>query len=302
MPGQRLPLATVREVLHDAAAGGVRKIRFYGGEPLLHPDLPAMIAHACDLGLEPYITSNGTHLGRRVQALYEAGLRLATIGFYGTGEAYDGYTQRSGHFARLDRSLARVRELYGGEFELQLNFVLLRDTCNLESLRRAWDFAKRHGMYFHVDLANYSTPFFVHDSERGLLLTSADRPRAEEVTRAMLALKHAEPERFLHSLEFIRSVPDWLLLGARMQVPCDAYELLWLGADGTLQLCDTALRLGNVHERPLRALLFTEEHRQAAYDGFKLNCPNCTCKAGSRIQRDPASARRYGRPMVGENV
>jgi cyclic pyranopterin phosphate synthase len=253
MPGQRLPLATVREVLDDAAAAGVRKIRFYGGEPLLHPDLPAMIAHACGLGLEPYITSNGTHLGRRVQALYEAGLRLATIGFYGTGEAYDGYTQR-------------------------------------------------HGMYFHVDLASYSTPFFVHDSERGLLFTSADRPRAEEVTRAMLALKRAEPERFLHSIEFIRSVPDWLLLGARMQVPCDAYELLWLGADGTLQLCDTALRLGNVHERPLRALLFTEEHRQAAYDGFKLNCPNCTCKAGSRIQRDLASARRYGRPMVGENV
>jgi cyclic pyranopterin phosphate synthase len=155
-------------------------------------------------------------------------------------------------------------------------------------------------MYFHLDLANYSAPFFIQGFDNNLQLRPEDRARAEEVTLAMLALKRAEPNRFLHSIEFLRSVPDWLTKGPAMRVPCDAYELLWIGADGTLQLCDVALPLGNVNERRLRDMLFTAEHRKAARDGFKLNCPNCTCKIESRIQRDPASMRRYGKPMAGE--
>jgi hypothetical protein len=39
-----------------------------------------------------------------------------------------------------------------------------------------------------------------------------------------------------------------------MRVPCDAYELLWIGADGSLQLCDVALPLGNVNAHRLRDL------------------------------------------------
>lgn len=300
MPGEQLSLATIRDVLDDAAEAGIQRVRYYGGEPLLHPDLPAMVRRACELGLTPYVTSNGTHLGLKIKGLFEAGLRLVTIGFYGIGQEYDAYTQRDGHFERLDRSLSRVRELYGKAVDLQLNFVLMRETCNLGALERAWHFAKKHEMYFHLDLVMYSAPFFVQGFDNNLQLRPEDRSRAEQVTVAMLALKRAEPHRFLHSVEFLRSVPDWLTKGPAMRVPCDSYELLWIGADGSLQLCDVALPLGNVKERRLREFLFTAEHRKAARDGFKLNCPNCTCKVESRIQRDAASIRRYSKPMLGE--
>ena len=85
-----------------------------------------------------------------------------------------------------------------------------------------------------------------------------------------------------------------------MRVPCDAYELLWIGADGTVQLCDAALPLGNIRERRLRDIMFTDTHRKAAQDGFRLNCPNCTCKVQSRIQKHAASVRRYAAPLPGE--
>lgn len=302
MSGSRLSLATVNDVLDDARSAGLDRIRFYGGEPLLHPDLPAMVRRTRELGMRPYVTTNGTHLGPKIDALYEAGLRLATVGFYGIGSRYDDYTRRRGHFERLERSLAQVRSAYGSAFELQLNFVLIRETCDTADLERAWDFARRFDMFFHVDLANYAAPFFVQDREADLQLQPGDRGRVEEVTRAMLALKRAEPARFLHSVEFLRSVPDWLLKGPGMRVPCDAYELLWIGADGSLQLCDVALPLGNVNTHRLRDLLFTEEHRQAARDGFQLKCPNCTCKAQTRIQKDAASMSRYGQAMVGETL
>jgi cyclic pyranopterin phosphate synthase len=302
MAGERLSLETVLDVLADARAAGLDRIRFYGGEPLLHPDLPAMVQRTRDLGMRPYVTTNGTHLGSKISPLFDAGLRLATIGFYGIGARYDEYTRRRGHFERLERSLAQVRSSCGDAFELQLNFVLIRETCNLADLELAWAFARKYDMFFHVDLANYAAPFFVQDREADLQLRPDDRARAEEVTRAMLALKRTEPNRFVHSVEFLRSVPDWLLKGAAMRVPCDAYELLWIGADGSLQLCDVALPLGNVNAHRLRDLLFTEEHRRAARDGFQLKCPNCTCKAQTRIQKDAASMSRYGRAMAGETI
>src|SRR5260370_19598781 len=42
MPGHQLGLAVVRDLFDDAREAGVSKVRLYGGESLLHPDLPAM--------------------------------------------------------------------------------------------------------------------------------------------------------------------------------------------------------------------------------------------------------------------
>ena len=39
------------------------------------------------------------------------------------------------------------------------------------------------------------------------------------------------------------------------------------------------------HERPLREMLFTPAHRHACRAGFRLECPNCTCKIDARIRR-----------------
>jgi len=59
MPGQHLKLDTVRTLLDDAAAAGMTTVRLYGGEPLVHPDLPEMIRHARTAGILPYVTTNG---------------------------------------------------------------------------------------------------------------------------------------------------------------------------------------------------------------------------------------------------
>ena len=96
MQGEQLGLATLRDALDDAWEAGVEIVRLYGGEPLLHKDLPAIVRHATDLGLRTYVTTNGTLLKLRFDELHAAGLRLVTVGFYGFEEAYDGYVQRAG--------------------------------------------------------------------------------------------------------------------------------------------------------------------------------------------------------------
>ncbi len=295
MPGASLDLETMRTVLEDARAAGVFKVRLYGGEPLLHPDLPAIIEHATGLGLDAYVTTNGTLLERRIDELYAAGLRWLTLGFYGVGEEHARYTGRPGTFEDMERGVARIRDRYGADFAMQLNYVLLRPMCNRTALAEAWDFARRYDMYFHLDLIGYSVPYFANGEDGELLFRPEDEDHVRDVTAELLRLQAAHPERFPHSRRFLRSIPDWLLLGPDMKVPCDAYELVWIGADGIVQLCDSAFPLGNVNEARLRDILFGESHVAAARDAFLLKCGNCTCKVDSRINKHAASRRRYRR-------
>lgn len=294
MPGEQLSLEKMRELLDDAHACGIEHVRLYGGEPLLHRDLPAIVRHSVGLGLSTYVTTNGTLLRQRFDALHDAGLRSLTIGFYGTGARYDAYVGRRERYGRLEEGMSHVRRRYGSDVAVQLNYLIMRPSCDLDALRDAWDFAVRHDLTFNTDLIHYSLPYFTEGPERALQFTEADRPALEALAAELVRLKQAHPERMRDSLMSLRSIPDWLLKGPDMRVPCDARSLLWVGADGTVQMCYVTFRLGNLHERRLPDMLFGDAHKQAARDAFALNCPNCHCERDARVQKHLPSRRLYG--------
>ena len=96
-----------------------------------------------------------------------------------------------------------------------------------------------------------------------------------------------------HTVEGLRSVTDWLLLGPAMKVPCTAYEMIWVGADGTVQMCYVTFKLGNLKQTRLRDMLNTDQHNQAAQDAFAVKCPNCHCSSNERIMRHTPSLKKY---------
>lgn len=292
MVGEHLDLATVQRCLDDAAAAGVAAARFYGGEPLLHRELPRMIAHARTLGMDAYVTTNATLLGDRIDELTAAGLQWATIGFYGIGADYDEYTGRAGHFAKLESSLATVRARHR-QFPLQLNYMLSRRSCRVEDVRAAWALVEQYDLHLGVDPVSRTIPFF---REPGAELDVTEDLRADlvAVSDELVRLKNLTPRRVVPSRTFLRALPSLLLENAAASIPCDAYELIWVGADGSVQLCDVAFPLGNLHRTRLRDILFTERHCEAAQRGFQLQCPTCLCKIDSRIRRHSASVRRHG--------
>jgi cyclic pyranopterin phosphate synthase len=293
MPGSVLELELVLGALEDARAAGFHSIRLYGGEPLLHPDLPRMVQRCVELDLRPYVTTNGALLLRKLPALFDAGLRDLTLGFYGVGQDYDEYVGRPGFFALMERGVAHARERYGEALDLQLNYLLKRPTCSVRHLREAWEFALRYRMPMRVDLVHYSLPYFQEGENRRLQFSPKDRPEIEEVVGELLRLKREHPDMLAHSAEGLRSIPDWLILGPNMRVPCTAYEMIWIGADGTVQMCYVTFKLGNLHEQRLSRLLFGEAHRCAAKDAFALRCPNCHCSSNERVMRHAPTRRRY---------
>lgn len=294
MLGSELPWPVARELLQDAADAGFWDVRFYGGEPLLHRELPRMVEHATGLGLGVYVTTNGILLERRIDELFAAGLRTINIGFYGTGARYDAYVQRRERFCELEAGVAAVRRRYGAEVRLRINWLLMRPTCNLDDLHRAWAFAERHDTRFQVDLIHYSLPYFTEGPDRMLQFRPEDRAAIETVVGELVRLKEQQPERFNQSLAGLRSIPDWLLRGPAMRVPCDSHQMVWVGADGTVQQCYVTYRLGNLHEQRLREMLHTPQHLQHARDSFALGCPNCHCHYDVRINKHARSLRHYG--------
>ncbi|HEU4418891.1 MAG TPA: radical SAM protein [Planctomycetota bacterium] len=293
MVGEQLDVETVLGCLDDAAAAGVATARFYGGEPLLHRDLPRMIAHALELGMDAYVTTNATLLGDRIDELHAAGLRWLTIGFYGIGQAYDSYTQREGHFDKLQRSLETVRARCGDAIAMQMNYMLSRRSCHVDDVRAAWQLVTQYDLHLGVDPVSRTIPFFRVPGDE-LSIPEEMRPELLAVAAEFERLKTLRPDRVVPSRTFLRMLPALLLEDAASTIPCDAYELLWVGADGTVQLCDTAFPLGSLKEKRLRDILFTEKHCRAARDGFALKCPTCMCKIDSRIRRHRASVRQHG--------
>lgn len=293
MPGAQLPLQVVREMLDDAAAGGVPIVRLYGGEPLLHRDLPEMVRHSVKVGVKPYVTTNGILLKEKFPALYDAGLRTMTIGFYGTGEDYNSYVHATRGFRKLEEGISTVRDRYGMGVEMQINFLLMKPSCSIEALRRALDFAVKYQLFLQTDLIHYSLPYFTEGPEGELQFGPGDEPAIRRVAEELLAFKAEHPHLYPEAEASIRSIPDWLLKGPEMRIPCDAYNLLWVGADGTVKLCYVTFTLGNLHQTRLREMLYSGAHAEAARGAFALRCPNCHCNRDTRIQKHYASRLKY---------
>jgi len=293
MPGAQLSWPILNGLLEDCATFGIKSVRLYGGEPLLHKDLPRIVERAVKLGLHPWLTTNGILLKDKIDALYSAGLRTISIGFYGTGEEYNDYVQRKEQYRKLEQSVEYVRDRYGMSVDMVLGWVLMRPTCTLESIRETWAFAERFSTPIGVSLIHYSIPYFTEGPDGILQFHAEDRPAIDTAVSELIRLKQLRPELIQQSLMALRSIPDWLIKGPDMKVPCDRYRLLWIGADGSVQLCYVTFKLGNLHEKRLAELLFTEEHRRASRDAYALRCPNCHCSYHKRVEIHMPSRLKY---------
>jgi MoaA/NifB/PqqE/SkfB family radical SAM enzyme len=293
MTGHELPTRLVKHLLSDSAEAGISTVRLYGGEPLLHPGLREMVGACVTYGMTPFVTTNGRLLDRHLDTLVDAGLRIIKLGYYGYGETYDRYVGRSGAWDHFEGVIANARGRYGHELSLHMSYVLSTHTSSLQELDRAWCFAKAYDLNFHVDLVHYSLPYFTEGPNRQLQFSSSDSECIRRFVAHLEELKRERPDLYTEPNVSIKSIPDWLLKGAAMRVPCDAYDMIWVGADGSVRLCFVTFPLGNLYEKPLKELLFTSAHKRAALGAVRLECPNCHCKRDTRIVKHLPSLLRY---------
>jgi cyclic pyranopterin phosphate synthase len=292
MSGNQLPEQLVYSILDDTKRAGFLDVQFYGGEPLLYKNLDRLIEYSLKLELPTHIITNGLLLRKKIDRLYEVGLRHIGIGMYGIGDRYDQYVQRKGAFKLFEEGLIYARKKYGMDLKLSMMWLLTKATCNKESLYQAWDFAHKYSFdIFSVSPIHYSFPYFTTESD--LHFDTSDRPKIEEVLSELIKLKKTDGSILQQSLTGLHSLPDWLLLGPQMRIPCIRYQMLWIGPDGSVSLCPAMTGFGNVYQNSLAEILDSTGHRCAAQKSIEVKCSNCVSYFDERIQRDYASRKKY---------
>ncbi len=98
-----------RSVIDQAAGLGVSMVQFIGGEPTLHPDFAALLAHAVDAGLAAEVYSNLTHVKDSWWELFACpGVSLATSYYSDDPGEHDAITGRPGSHARTLANIGRA--------------------------------------------------------------------------------------------------------------------------------------------------------------------------------------------------
>lgn len=119
-----------RRVIDQAADVGVAMVQFIGGEPTLHPDLPELLGHALERGLEVEVFSNLVHV---TPVLWETfgqdGVRLACSYYSDQAGQHAAVTGRAGSHAR---TRANIVEAVRRSIPLRVGVIDLGDEQRTE--------------------------------------------------------------------------------------------------------------------------------------------------------------------------
>ncbi len=134
-----LSAAKARAMFEDLARFGVRTLVLSGGEPLMRPDLPDLIADAHERGLWVDLWTNGTLLTRFLAARLKcAGVDDVTISFDGLGWVGDQVRGKKGAF---DSALRGFHNCLEAGLPVGMRITLTRRIY--EDLDAIFDFVER---------------------------------------------------------------------------------------------------------------------------------------------------------------
>ncbi len=130
-----LSIERFKQVVEELAALGCRKIHFSGGEALLRPQLPDLLAHTAALGIRTNLTSNGTLIDKELALrLVETGLRSINISLDSPEAAvHDQIRGMPGAWKQTTRAIRNLhRRAHKGKLSLRINTVV--SDLNYETL------------------------------------------------------------------------------------------------------------------------------------------------------------------------
>jgi len=178
-----LPPMTMERFRHvlDALAPRLRNLALWNyGEPLLHRDLPAMIAHAKRAGVGVVKVSSNAHFldGSRGLRLLESGLDVLILSVDGASERTYATFRKDGDFAKVSSQVAWLcaekSRLGLNEPRIELQFIVMRhNEHELPDIRRL---AKEWG----VDALRIKTVGAEDEATRDLVPTARLLSRYKE--------------------------------------------------------------------------------------------------------------------------
>ncbi|MFF4529194.1 radical SAM/SPASM domain-containing protein [Streptomyces sp. NPDC001407] len=99
-------------VINELASTGVRDVQFIGGEPTMHPELPAFIRHALSKGMWVEVFSNLTHVKDELWEVFKLPkVRLAVSYYSDWSSDHDDVTQTKGSHKLTRANVEKAEQL-----------------------------------------------------------------------------------------------------------------------------------------------------------------------------------------------
>ena len=137
--GEELTVAEIERLVSVGREFGIRSVKFTGGEPLVREDLEEIVARTVLQVPDVSLTTNGSLLAARAEALRDAGLKRVNVSIDST----DPEEFRAIRHGALAPVLEGVREaLRVGLTPVKLNMVVFRSTVG--SVPRMIDYVTGH--------------------------------------------------------------------------------------------------------------------------------------------------------------
>lgn len=132
-----------KRAIDEAADLGVDMVQFIGGEPTLHPELPALVDHALAAGLQVEVFSNLVHVSARLWDTFDRpGVRLACSYYSDDDAEHARITGRRGSHAR---TTANIAEALRRSIPLRVGVIDVLDGQRNRHCRHRVDRARRAG-------------------------------------------------------------------------------------------------------------------------------------------------------------
>jgi MoaA/NifB/PqqE/SkfB family radical SAM enzyme len=243
-------------------------IFFSGGEALLRPYTPDLLAHAAAVGLYGEILTHGYWDDQsRIEKVALANPGRVTVSLDGVGEAHTVIRGRENFFEKTSRTLEtlrRVRTEKGFGFAIRLKTVIMRQ--NLHDVGNVAEFAASNDMevFYQAVEQNYNTP-----EDARWFETSDNWPKnpddAIAAVRGLIGLKRKGlPIR--NSFEQLESMipyfqnPDAMRIAvqshtAHLKHPvCSALTNIQILPNGDVLACYGMPPVGNIKTTPIREI------------------------------------------------
>ncbi len=261
---REMSTSQIKDLLNELAELPSSGVSFYGGEPLVRPDVIELMEHAHRTGMLVHLATNGYLIDREMAGrIIRAGTDAVSVSLDGaTAPVHDRQRGAGGAYERAVnaiRYLAESKRSSGAAVRIVATTILTPD--NLEETGEIVNLGMSLGADSHT----------LYEAQP--LLSISNKLNVEEITRFREAnrmigrLKSEYPDYIDNSIEYIRIV-DRLLAGKSVRLKCFApYTDLFIDPYGNLYPCNHLLGMdmpqGRYQPGRLKELWYSDDYQKA---------------------------------------
>lgn len=273
---EELPSALLVSAIEDAQAEGFNVVGFSGGEPLLYRPLPELLDVARAGGMRATVTTNGMLLDERRLAMLAGRVCLIAISLDGVPDSHNRMRASRRAFPAMAGRLEGLRQS-----GIPFGFIFTLTLHNVHELAWVAEFAAGQGarlLQIHpLEIVGHAARELpgANPDDTELAFAYLEAARIQQHYAGQL---HVQLD--VTNLDALRAEPERAFAGVAApdasgdHVLAELVSPIIIEADGTVVPVQhgfaRAYALGNLHERPLRAL--AADWRRTRYDRFRRLC------------------------------